>query len=58
MRYLGRVGNSDNFNFRGVPSFLREALPGNTKKLWNVCTVMVLLLNLLIILLEKIYLLQ
>ena len=46
MTELDRVGNSDNFNFRGFPivsASLREGLAGNAKKRWNVCTVMVLL---------------
>ena len=48
MTELDRVGNSDNFNFRGgggsiVSASLQEALIGNEKTRLNVCTVMVLL---------------
>ena len=49
MTELDRVGNSDNFNFRGmggegsiVSASLREGLAGNATKRWKVCTVMVL----------------
>ena len=41
-----RVDNSDNFNLRGIPSFLcksvRSACREREKKSWNVCTVRVL----------------
>ena len=46
MTELDRVGNSDNFNFRGVPLFLQVCEKGShatPKTIWNVCTVMVLL---------------
>ena len=43
MTELDRVGISDNFNFRGFPSFLQVFENGNAKQRWNVCTVMVLL---------------
>ena len=45
MTELDRVGNSDNFNFRGVPSFLQvceNCLQAMQKRL-NVCTLMILL---------------
>ena len=46
MTELDRVGNSDNFNFRGFPLFLQVCEKGSQaarKKRWNVCTAMVLL---------------
>ena len=45
MTELDRVGKSDNFNFRGVPSFLQVCKKRSQapRKRWNVCTVMVLL---------------
>ena len=44
MKKMDRVCNSDNFNFRGFPSFQQvcEKRPQAARK-WNVCTVMVLL---------------
>ena len=46
MTELDRVSNSDNFNFRGIPSFLQvweKHLQATQKKRWNVCTLMLLL---------------
>ena len=48
MTELDRVCNSDNFNFRGIPSFLQvceKRFQAMQKKMdiWNVCTVTVLL---------------
>ena len=45
MTELDRVGNSDNFNFRVIPSFLQvcEKCSQTTRKKWNVYTIMVLL---------------
>ena len=42
---LDRVGNSDNFNFRGVPSFLQICMKHSQamQKLCNVCTMLILL---------------
>ena len=46
MTELDRVGNRDNFNFSGDPSFLqvcRKHSQAMRKKRWNVCTILVLL---------------
>ena len=46
MTELDRVGSSDNFNFRGNPSFLQvceKRSYATQKKRWNVCMMMVLL---------------
>ena len=45
MTEFDRVGNSDNFDFRGLPSFLQVCEKSSyvTQKRLNVCTMMVLL---------------
>ena len=46
MTQLDMVGSSDNFNFKGFPSFLQvyeKRSQATRKNRWNVCTVMVLL---------------
>ena len=45
MTDLDRVDRSDDFNFRGVPSFLQvyeKHSQATRKKRWYICTVMVL----------------